>query len=76
MRVNIRGSGGNGTTFREKLNLTSRALFTKLQYWMQFEVLTAVVMKSSDFGIRLRVVRWKTTNVSEKHVASIFRVEE
>jgi hypothetical protein len=41
-----------------------------------FEVLTAVVMKSSSFVIWSRVARLKPTEVSDEHVASIFRVEE
>jgi hypothetical protein len=36
------------------------------------ELLTAVVMKSS--GIQRRLVRWKSTDHSEKHIALIFRV--
>jgi hypothetical protein len=38
-----------------------------------FEVFTATVMKSI---IWRRVVRWMSTDFSEEHVASIFRVEE
>jgi hypothetical protein len=41
-----------------------------------FEVLTAVVMKSTTFRIWRRVVRRKSTDDSEEHVASIFRFKE
>jgi hypothetical protein len=41
-----------------------------------FEVLTAVVVKSSIIRDIKRVVRWKSTDNSEEHVASIFRFEE
>jgi hypothetical protein len=30
----------------------------------------------SSYGIWCRVVRWVSTDVSEEHIASIFRVEE
>jgi hypothetical protein len=33
-------------------------------------------MKSSIFGIQRRAIRWKSTNVSEEYVASIFKVEK
>jgi hypothetical protein len=42
-----------------------------LSYSVGFEVFTAVIMK-----IRRRVVCWVATDVSEEHIASIFRVEE
>jgi hypothetical protein len=43
-----------------------------------FEVLTAVVTKSTIFWdiTPCSVVRWKSTNVSEEHIASILKVEE
>jgi hypothetical protein len=41
-----------------------------------FEVLTAVVMRSSVFWDITPRSRWKSTDVSEEHVAFIFRVEE
>jgi hypothetical protein len=40
-----------------------------------FEVLTAVSMKNLSSGIYRRVVRWKSTDVSEEDAASIFTVE-
>jgi hypothetical protein len=39
-----------------------------------FEVLTAVGMKSTTFWDTGRVVRLKSTDVSDEHIASIFRV--
>jgi hypothetical protein len=42
----------------------------------------SLASKNNDFwrglssGIKRRVVRWKSTDVSQDHVASIFRVEE
>jgi hypothetical protein len=42
---------------------------------MCIEVVTAVIMKSSVFWDIMLLVRWKTTDVSEKYVASIFKVE-
>jgi hypothetical protein len=45
--------------------------------YVGFEDLTAVVMKSSTFwDIRPRVVCLMSTDLSEKHVASMFRVDE
>jgi hypothetical protein len=41
-----------------------------------FQVLIAVVMKSTIFGIWRRAVCWVSTDVSEEHIASIFRVEK
>jgi hypothetical protein len=41
-----------------------------------FEVLTAVVMKSSIFWDIMWCCQLKVNRVSEEHVASIFRVEE
>jgi hypothetical protein len=41
-----------------------------------FDVLTAMVMKTLFTGILRRVVHWKSTGFSEKHVSSIFRFEE
>jgi hypothetical protein len=45
-------------------------------YCEGFEVLTAVAMKSPIFGIKRRVVRCKSSDLSKEHVASIFEVEE
>jgi hypothetical protein len=42
---------------------------------MGSEVLRAVVMKISIFWYISGVVCWKSTDVSEKYVACIFRVE-
>jgi hypothetical protein len=47
----------------------------KVKY-VGFEVLTAVVTKSNIFWDISRIVRCKSTDVSEEHIASIFRVEE
>jgi hypothetical protein len=41
-----------------------------------FEVLTAVVMKSSIFWDKHRIMRRKSRYVSEEHAAFIFRVVE
>jgi hypothetical protein len=40
------------------------------------QVLTAVVVKCSIFWDIISVVHWKSTDVSDEHVASVFRVEE
>jgi hypothetical protein len=44
--------------------------------YVVFEVLTMVVMKSSVFWDKRHVIHWKSSDVLEEHVASIFRVEE
>jgi hypothetical protein len=41
-----------------------------------YEVLTALVMDSYFNGILSRVVRRKSTDVSEEHVASVFQMIE
>jgi hypothetical protein len=41
-----------------------------------FEVRTADIMKCSIFWDITALVRWKSTDVSEEHIASIIRVEE
>jgi hypothetical protein len=41
-----------------------------------FEALTTVVMKNFIFWDKYRIVRRKSRDVSEEHVAFIFRVEE
>jgi hypothetical protein len=41
-----------------------------------FEVLTVVVMKSSISSDIKPVVHSKSADISEEHVASIFRIEE
>jgi hypothetical protein len=45
-------------------------------YTLGSEVFTAAVMKNSIFWDIRCVVHWKSTDVLEKHVGSIFRVEE
>jgi hypothetical protein len=39
---------------------------------MEFEVLTAVVMKSSDFWDITPCSTWKSADISEERVASMF----
>jgi hypothetical protein len=57
------------------LNLKPRKL-TSPEKQTGFQVLTAVVMRVLYSGIYRRVVRWKSTEVSDEHVASIFTIEE
>jgi hypothetical protein len=60
----------------KKTGLISGTLwFDKLEWYIGFEVLTAVVMKSTIFW-DITVIRWVSTDVSEEHIASIFRVEK
>jgi hypothetical protein len=47
-----------------------------MTYTVRFEVLTAVVMKSSIFWDITPCSMLKSTDVSEKLIASIFRVEK
>jgi hypothetical protein len=44
--------------------------------YVGFEVLTAVIIKSTVFWDTTPCSPWKSTDVSEKYIASIFRVEE
>jgi hypothetical protein len=46
------------------------------RYHVGFEVLTVVVMKSTIFWDIMPCSPLKSTDVSEEHIASIFRVEE
>jgi hypothetical protein len=45
-------------------------------FYVGFDVLTAVVMKSTIlWDITPYVVRWKSTNISKERIASVFREE-
>jgi hypothetical protein len=46
------------------------------RYYVGFEVSIAVVMKIYIFWDLVLCFRWKSIEVSEEHIASIFRVEE
>jgi hypothetical protein len=51
-----------------------RNLFYHEDYYIGFEVLTAVTMISDIFcGYASRKVRWKSADVSEELTASVFR---
>jgi hypothetical protein len=57
--------------------LVFRNLLKVSHEYIGFEVLIVVIMKSFIFGLKRRVARWKSTEVSEKRVAAyLFRIEE
>jgi hypothetical protein len=49
--------------------------YGKDKNYIGFEVLTAVVMKNSIFWKYHHVVRWRSTDVSEENLATIFNHE-
>jgi hypothetical protein len=49
--------------------------YGKGKYYIGFEVLTTAVMKNSIFWEYRHTVRWRSTDVSEEHLASIFNHE-
>jgi hypothetical protein len=58
----------------QNIHLTTCRIWGSYKGGYEEQVLTAVVMKSTIFWEH-SVVRWKSTDVSEENVASIFRVK-
>jgi hypothetical protein len=63
-------------TFQWLALLRERSALDETSFSLGFEVLIVVAVKSSTFCDIMHVVLRKSTDVSEEHVASIFRVEE
>jgi hypothetical protein len=57
------------------LNITNKHNHLTFDMYVYFKVLAALAVKSTSSGIQRRVVRWKSTDLSEEYIASIFRVE-
>jgi hypothetical protein len=56
------------------MTLTKEALANMHTYYVGFEVLTAVVLKSSE--IQCHVIHSKSPDISEEHVTTILGVKE
>jgi hypothetical protein len=51
-------------------------ILSNICFQVRFVVHTTVIIKSAIFCDISHVVRWKSVDVSEEHIASILRAEE